>query len=266
MLKDKPFKPIIEELIGRRSALEWLGKGTVLALSGKWLGACSLVDEDTDVVDTGPPREDNGDGTVTLDTDPPSCDFAFTPGQASGSVFENWGERTVESEELLSELGSWKLIIDGLVKNPLTLTFDQLAALPRTDMTADFHCVEGWTIADVPWNGVPMGYLLGLAEPLPSATHLTVHSVNNLYVESIPLSVAKEPQTLLAYGIDCNTIPKKHGFPARLVIPRKWAYKSSKYVYRLELDDRPRTGYWEMWGYPYDADVAYKRLKAASLR
>jgi DMSO/TMAO reductase YedYZ molybdopterin-dependent catalytic subunit len=81
-----------------------------------------------------------------------------------------------------------------------------------------------------------------------------------MYTESIPLSVAREAQTLLAYGIDCHTIPKEHGFPARIVIPRKWGYKSAKYVTRLQVDDRQRIGYWEGWGYPYDADVSYKRL------
>ncbi|MCU0664353.1 MAG: molybdopterin-dependent oxidoreductase [Myxococcota bacterium] len=264
MRQDKPFKPIVEELLERRAALEWLGKGAVLALSGKWLAACSLVDGDGDFTQTEPESTSStgGQATVTLDTDPVDCDFPFSEGPNTDSVFGHWGERTVESEELLAQLGSWKLVVDGLVKTPLELTFDQLVRLPRTDMRADFHCVEGWTIADVPWNGVQVGDLLRLAEPLSQATHLTIHSIGGMYLESIPLQVAQEAQTLLAYGIGCHTIPKKHGFPARLVIPRKWAYKSAKYVTRLQVDDQQRIGYWEGWGYPYDADVSYKRLRA----
>lgn len=263
MKPNQTYRPIVEELLGRRTVLEWLGKGAVLALSGRAIVACSSTDDfDTTGQGSTPTTGDTDSGDQGTDSAGGSCEFPFSPGSGSGAVFNNWGQRTVENAELLAELGTWRLIVDGLVRSPFELSFAQLVELPRQDQVTDFHCVEGWTIESVPWNGVNLSGLLNLAEPLPSATHLTVHSVGGVYIESIPLEVAREAQTLLAYGVGCNTIPQQHGFPARIVIPRKWGYKGAKFVYRLQLDDQPRQGYWENYGYPYDGDVSYKRLEA----
>ena len=132
----------------------------------------------------------------------------------------------------------------------------------RTDMVADFHCVEGWSVYDIPWNGIHLSQLTEIAKPLAQATHVTFHCVGDVYSESLPLEVALEPNTLLAYGIQDASLPLGKGFPLRLVVPRKLAYKSAKYVYRIEFDNQPRNGYWETFGYPYEADVPPERLRS----
>ena len=71
--------------------------------------------------------------------------------------------------------------------------------------------------------------------------------------------MALEPKTLLAYGIDCATLPLDHGFPLRLVVPRLLGYKGPKYVHRIELTDGPIEGYWVARGYPYDGEVPESR-------
>ena len=134
-------------------------------------------------------------------------------------------------------------------------------ALPRQNQVVDFHCVEGWSILDVPWNGLHLSELLDAAQPTSGASHLTFHTINQAYNESLPLDVAREPKTMLAYGIAEQTLPLKHGFPLRLVVPRLLAYKSAKYVQRIEVSDHPIDGFWVARGYSYDAEVQESRLR-----
>ena len=100
-----------------------------------------------------------------------------------------------------------------------------------------------------------------MVNPHPSATHITLHCIDNRYSESIPIDVAREQMTMLAFGVDGSTLPFGHGFPLRLVVPRKFGYKSAKYIYRVELADGPINGYWENYGYSYNADVPAERLR-----
>jgi hypothetical protein len=275
---------IIEETLSRRSLLDWMGKATVLGLTGGVISAC-LDDDELAMADAGRGGGPDGDADGDTDRDPgagdgggadaagqsdgsvdevKACkegDFPFEPGSRTHEVFGNWGERTVDPQDLEQILKEWKLTVDGMVQEPFTLSFAELLALKRQDQVVDFHCVEGWSIHDVPWNGVHLATLFDMARVKKGATHVTFHTVEDAYNESLPLDVALEPRTLLAYGIDCNTLPLQHGFPLRLIVPRKYAYKSPKYVYRIELTDHPIDGYWVDKGYPYDGDVSENRLR-----
>jgi hypothetical protein len=258
-----PFAPVPVTL-ERRSVLEWLGKATVLALGGGLAAACvrdgkgapSFFDGDA-----GPDGGTDGRWIGVADLGCGPDDFPFSPGPKDHAVYEDWGERTVDPQDLVEILQGWSLSVDGLVEHPLQLGFADLLALPRQDQLTDFHCVEGWSVHDVPWNGVHLRTLLDLAQPQTGATHITFHCQGGIYRESLPLEVALEDKTLLAFGIDCATLPLSTGFPLRLVVPRKWAYKSAKYLTRLELVDGPVQGFWEQFGYPYDADVPESRLR-----
>lgn len=221
--------------ITRRSLLEWLGTETVLALGGELLAACRAW--------AAP------------------ADLPFRPGEREGRIFEDWGVRTVDPQDLTQILATWRLEVGGLVDRPHTYFFADLTALPRTDLTADFHCVEGWSVLDVPWNGVLLGELLERAGPQPGATHVNFRTVRDAYNESLPLGVAREPETLLAYGVQGATLPLSHGFPLRVVVPRLLGYKSCKYVYRIELASKPLHGYWVGRGYDYLGEVPERRLR-----
>jgi DMSO/TMAO reductase YedYZ molybdopterin-dependent catalytic subunit len=140
-------------------------------------------------------------------------------------------------------------------------SFADILQLERVDQITDFHCVEGWSVLDVPWSGVRLSTLLDQARPLQIATHVTFHCFGDVYEESLPVAEALEPKTLLAYGINCSTLPLQHGFPLRLVIPRKWGYKNAKYVHRIELADEPVFGLWEHLGGTYEADVRPEKLR-----
>lgn len=234
--KDKAFT--------RRRLLDWLGKGSVIALGSPLLKACG-----GDLSDLGLPGLDTAEG------------FEFKPGPTNHPVFWNWGERTVDPQDLGSILNSWTLRVDGLVDTPKIYSFGDLLELRRTDMETDFHCVEGWSINDVPWNGVHLSKIFQEVQPQSAATHVTFHTIDGRYNESLPLDVALEPKTLMAYGIAGNTIPLKHGFPLRVVIPRLLAYKSAKYIDRIELTDHKVEGYWVAAGYSYDGEVPASRLR-----
>lgn len=219
----------------RRLLLEWLGAGAVLALGGDLLAALAAT--------------------------PPGEGLGFRPGPAQGPPFVGWNERTVDPQDLASLLATWRLEVGGLVARPATYAFADLVALPRTDLVADFHCVEGWSVPDVPWNGVRLAALLDRAEPSPEAKYVHFLTVGGFYNDSLPLPVAREPQTLLAYGVAGSTLPLAHGFPLRVVAPRLLGYKNAKYVARLELAAEPLYGFWVKAGYDYRGDVPPSRLR-----
>ena len=240
--------------VTRRTWMEWVGKATVLSLGSVLLTRCNRGMNTPS--STGDPVEtENLCGSASLG------EKAFTPASFEGTIFENWPVRTVDPQELNWILSNWQLTVDGMVDEPGVFTFTDLFKLPRQDQITDFHCVEGWSIPDVPWNGVHLSELLALVKPHSSATHITFHTINETYNESLPLEVALEPRTLLAYGINCATLPLDHGFPLRLVVPRLLAYKSPKYVYRIELTDKAVSGFWVQRGYSYEGEVSASRLR-----
>ncbi len=244
----------------RRTVVEWLGAATVLALGSKLVLACSDGDGVTAPTAAGQGGAGGGHGMGGAGCDGDAA-FPFAPGEDDGELYQRWYERTVDQQTLASILASWTLTVDGMVERPLELSFAELLELPRQDQLTDFHCVEGWSVLDVPWNGVRLSTLLDRAEPASTATHLTIHCVEGEYAESLPLDVAREPKTLLAYGVDCQTLPLRHGFPLRVVVPRKLGYKNAKYVERIELTDRAVPGFWSERGYGYDGDVPESRLR-----
>lgn len=259
--------------LSRRSLLEWIGTGTVLTLGGATLASClgdaALPSKGNDGGPDGfEPPDGGGPSDAGQDADggggggePGPGEFPFEPGGFDQDVFLGWGERTVDRQDLTSILSSWQLTVDGMVDAPQVFSFADLVDLPRTDMLVDFHCVEGWSIYDVPWNGLHLQRIFDRVGVRPQASHVTFHTIGGRYNENLPLSVAVEPRTLLAYGIGGNTLPLKHGFPLRIVIPRLLGYKSAKYVHRIELTDREVHGFWVAAGYPYDGEVNPDRLR-----
>lgn len=238
-------------ILSRRSLLSWLGSATVLSLTSGLLSACETEFGRPALNSSRTPKNaKRGSGA-----------FAFSPSPEEGTLYDTWWGNTVDKQDLSQILAAWELKVDGLVENPISLSFSELLALPRQDQTTDFHCVEGWSVLDVPWNGVHIDRLIERVRPTNDATHLTIRCVGDVYTESLPLAVAREHFSLLAYGIDGKTMPLTHGFPLRVVVPRLYGYKNAKWVKQLEFTNASIDGYWEQRGYPTDAPV-----KAAILR
>jgi DMSO/TMAO reductase YedYZ molybdopterin-dependent catalytic subunit len=151
---------------------------------------------------------------------------------------------------------TWKLRIDGLVREPVDLTYDQLRALPRAEQVSDFHCVTGWSVSDVHWAGVRTDDLLAAAGGVqPEARAIDFVSAELPYVDTLTLDQARAPDAMLAYEMGGRPVPREHGAPARFVMPQMYGYKGVKWVARLHVTDRIQPGFWEQRGYDTDAWV-----------
>ncbi len=148
----------------------------------------------------------------------------------------------------------WRFTLDGLVRQPLSLSLQQLVAMPAREQITRHDCVEGWS-AIGKWRGVPLALLLKQAQLLPTARYLVFHCADMLdaipYYESIDLVDAYHPQTLLAWAMNDAMLPVAHGAPLRLRVERQLGYKHAKYVMRVEAVaslasiGKGKGGYWE---------------------
>jgi DMSO/TMAO reductase YedYZ molybdopterin-dependent catalytic subunit len=146
-----------------------------------------------------------------------------------------------------SDLSRWDLRVVGAVDRPYRLTFDELRALPSVTITRDVHCVTKWSVFDTTWTGVRVADLLDRAGARPGATHVMEWGDGG-YTTDVPLADVVE-DGIVAYELDGRPLPPEHGYPARVVLPRLYFWKSAKWVRALEVLDEPRPGYWERSGY-----------------
>jgi DMSO/TMAO reductase YedYZ molybdopterin-dependent catalytic subunit len=166
---------------------------------------------------------------------------------------EGWRIYAVNEPYPHFDPATWRLHIEGLVERPQTLSYADLLALPQARQTSDFHCVTGWSVDAVRWSGVRFTDLLAGARPLPGARALTFVSAEDPYVDSLTLVQATVPDAMLAVAMDGEPLPRPHGAPARLVMPRMYGYKGVKWVQRIVVTDRVADGYWQQRGYDRDA-------------
>lgn len=149
----------------------------------------------------------------------------------------------------------WVITVDGLVAKPVSIDFEAWKKLPRLEQTVDFHCVEGWSVGDVGWDGVRVSALLDLAQPLAGASVVRFHAEGGTYQDDLTLEQARDPAVVLADTVEGRPLPPEHGGPVRLIVPSQLGYKSVKWVVRVEVDDERRKGYWEEYGYPAEAPI-----------
>jgi DMSO/TMAO reductase YedYZ molybdopterin-dependent catalytic subunit len=166
-----------------------------------------------------------------------------------------WRIYTVAASMPVFEPATWRLRIRGLVERPVNLSYAELRALPRAGQTSDFHCVTGWSVANVRWAGVRLDHVLAAARLKPEAHALTFVSAEKPYTDSLTLQQAQLKDVLLAYEMDGKPLSRAHGAPVRLVIPEMYGYKSVKWVEEIVATPNPEAGYWEERGYDVDAWV-----------
>lgn len=147
------------------------------------------------------------------------------------------------------DMASWKLEVGGLVERAIALTWEQFRALPRVKVFADFHCVTTWSRLGNTWEGVSVRELLSRAGPLAEARFAFVTSLDRGWTTNLPLADLMAEDALVADTHDGRPLPPDHGGPARLVVPRLYAWKSAKWVTRIELAERDSLGFWEKAGY-----------------
>jgi DMSO/TMAO reductase YedYZ molybdopterin-dependent catalytic subunit len=146
----------------------------------------------------------------------------------------------------------WRLELAGLVERPHTYDSDELEALPSTEQVTTLECISngvgGGLISNARWTGVPLARLLERAVVQNAATHVYAQAVDG-YGHGLSLEKALEPTTLLAYRMNGEPLPRRHGFPARLIVPGTYGEVSVKWVTRIELLDEAKEGFYELQGW-----------------
>jgi len=150
-------------------------------------------------------------------------------------------------------IGQWTLKIHGHVENPVTLDWAQFMALPQFTDTSDFHCVTTWSQFDMRFTGVSFFTLADLVRPRPEATHVFFKSHDG-YSTNNPIEVCLDDDVLVAHSWNGQPLPVEHGGPARVIVPKRYAWKGAKWVKEIIFLDRDLLGFWELRGYSNTAD------------
>ena len=130
---------------------------------------------------------------------------------------------------------SWQLTIDGLVARPASFSIEDLKRFPSRSQITHLACEEGWSFI-AQWNGVPLSYVLNLVGVLPQAKYVFFFAFDRKF-DSLDMIDAWHPQTLLAYEMNGQALPKRHGAPLRVRVPRQLGFKSKKYLTRITITD-----------------------------
>jgi DMSO/TMAO reductase YedYZ molybdopterin-dependent catalytic subunit len=143
---------------------------------------------------------------------------------------------------------TWRFRVTGEVERPAEWTWDAFRALPAASVTSDIHCVTGWSKLDNAWEGVPFRTVAELVGPKPAASHALVEAPSG-YTANLPLDVLLDDDVLFAWAHDGEPLPPEHGGPMRLVVPKRYFWKSVKWASGMRFLDRDVRGYWEERGY-----------------
>jgi DMSO/TMAO reductase YedYZ molybdopterin-dependent catalytic subunit len=149
----------------------------------------------------------------------------------------------------------YSLSVGGLVQRQLHLSYQDLVALPRTELVRDFQCVTGWRVPDVHWAGVLLGDIIDRAGPAAGAEAVEFTSYDGLYTESLTLAEAHRRDVLVAYEMLGAPITTEHGGPVRLYVAPMYGYKSAKWLKSIALVKKAVPGFWEQQGYDIEAWV-----------
>ncbi|GKT97023.1 molybdopterin binding oxidoreductase [Colletotrichum tofieldiae] len=168
--------------------------------------------------------------------------------------------QTIHMGAATVDVDKWILVIDGLVRRPFALTFDQLRSLPASSVTSFHECYGSptkpptealWRIGNVTWTGVRLSHLVDLAQPLESAQFVWSDGLDrgtfagvasDRYQKDLPLSKAMGPEVLVAFAMNGQPLGKERGGPVRLVVPGWFGTNSTKWLCRLTLQDKRALG------------------------
>lgn len=150
---------------------------------------------------------------------------------------------------------NWSFTVDGMVDKPVSFKWDEFVKLKRKVQVSDFHCVTGWSVRKVTYEGIPLKTFLEIAGIQKDAKYVKFYSGDGVYTDALTLDQAQMDDVMVAMLMDGELIPSDYGGPVRLIVPRMYAYKAVKWLVRIELIDTPHLGYWQMRGYDTDAWV-----------
>jgi DMSO/TMAO reductase YedYZ molybdopterin-dependent catalytic subunit len=224
---ERPELPDRGKPIGRRVVLSVLALGAVGVVTGR-----SISDTLAKIAEHDP--------TGVLNVLPFGANFRYY--SVTGSV-------------PVADPATYRLGVTGLVDTERQYSLTDLAALPQTDIVADFQCVTGWRVPDVPWSGVRLSTILAASGVKAQAKALRFVSFDGTYTESLTLDQARDPDMIVALRMLNGPVTHDHGGPVRLYAAPMYGYKSIKWLSEIQVVDRVEPGYWEGFGYAIDGWV-----------
>jgi len=186
----------------------------------------------------------------------PTTTTVLPPGQHEISAILRWNidHPGIVPQNPKLDLESWRLAVEGEIRNPHTLTWKNFLNLQPIESISNFHCVEGWSVRNCKWYGVPFKFLADSAEPTSDSKY--VHFVcADGYATSLELREVLKDDVLLAYRLNDQPLEESLGGPMRLVIPDKYGYKNAMWIQRINFTKTRKQGFWESQGYSDTADV-----------
>lgn len=178
-----------------------------------------------------------------------------TPGKAGENSRIPAGQKQVNNFPVLDmgikpevSTSEWHLKVFGLVEHELDLDWVAFKALPQINDVSDFHCVTRWSQLDMNWQGVQVREILALAGPLSNAKYATILGYDG-YTTNLPIEALLDEDVLVAHSVLGGALSRDHGGPARMVVPKRYAWKGAKWLKGIELHEFDRPGFWEARGY-----------------
>ena len=180
----------------------------------------------------------------------PSEDDRVPPGQF---VTQKFPVLHYGSVPIYANLDKWDFRVFGLVEKPLRFNWDELMKLPQKSQTVDIHCVTRWSKLGTTWTGIPWREFVKTVPLKPDATHIMAHCEYG-FTANLALDVMDDDDTMLAFLYDGKPLDPDHGYPLRLLVPKRYLWKSAKWLRGIEFMAGDRPGFWERNGYHMEGD------------
>ncbi len=198
-----------------------------------------------------------------IDSDPDSHSSASLARFRAGEILEYQGkllspavgprDNSIKGVQQVN-IDTYSLRVTGLVNNEVSMNYAQVLEMTSFKRLITLYCVEGWD-ATILWEGVSLVELIESALPRSEAVTVIFHAADG-YTTSLPWSVVKDKQLILAYKANEIVLPPEMGYPFIVVAEEKLGYKWARWVTKIELsDDKDYKGYWESRGYTNDANI-----------
>jgi DMSO/TMAO reductase YedYZ molybdopterin-dependent catalytic subunit len=245
-------------------------KETAIALPGLVVGGAWLRGEEA--------AKSNFPGMIVRSTEPQNLEYPFSSLDGLITPNEHFYVRNHFAAPKV-DMSSWRLKVEGAVRQPLDLSYDDLLKLPSTTLTATLECAGNgrvfltpqpqgtlWglgAVSTAKWKGIALAALLERAGVKDGAVEVILEGADRgtvanppspgaiAFARSLPLKKATQPEVLLAYQMNDADLPAAHGHPLRAVIGGWYGMASVKWLTRVIVTDKPFQGYWQTFDYTY---------------
>lgn len=244
--------------LSRREFVGLLGGGVVTISVGSW-GVASLLEKEdppapvrVEILDTSTLADSPSAEALAARISPaPGTRLEITPNEDFYRIDIN-----TRKPRLVPE--TWRLELKGLVDRPLSLTLDEIRAMPPLSYHHTLACISnrigGDLISTTRWTGVRVRDVLELAGMHSTAEELFIEAADGFY-ESVPMSDLMGDRTIFAYAMNGAPLPEANGYPLRIIIPHRYGMKQPKWIVNMEVLDREGRGYWVERGWSPEAFV-----------